>query len=171
MSNLFALMMVLSAASPLLVGDTPPFKIKTKRDNDRVDVKFVEHKTIFLLHSPMGISSAVIENTDETWPDTVLLRLHLSGLEGFKASNGNTTIEAAVSSQNGQVRTWKDGSKETPLNKESPYWLQVRMIGNDGKQTKTLPIKDGYFEIKLPKKFLEENPKSITLKWIDFYRN
>ena len=62
-------------------------------------------------------------------------------------------------------------NSDIPLNTESPYWMPIRMIGSDGKQTKSIPLKDGYFEVKLPKKFFEDNPKLITLNWIDFYRN
>lgn len=49
--------------------------------------------------------------------------------------------------------------------------MNIRMVGNDGKPAKTIPLKDGYFEMQLPKAFIEENPKSITVNWIDFYRN
>ena len=65
--------------------DEPPFKITTKRDNDKVEVKVEKDKTVFSVHSPFGISQAVIERTDEKWPDTVMLRLHLKGLENFKS--------------------------------------------------------------------------------------
>jgi hypothetical protein len=41
----------------------------------------------------------------------------------------------------------------------------------DGKPATQLPLKDGYFEMALPKVFLEGNPRSITLTWIEFHRN
>ena len=91
-------------------------------------------------------------------------------LENFKISNGKITLEAAVSSQDGKVRLWKDGKEDLPLDAKSPYWMEMRMFGDDGKQVTTVPLKDGYFEIQLPKAFLEDNPKSITVNWIDFYR-
>ena len=46
----------------------------------------------------------------------------------------------------------------------------VRMMGEDGKSAETIPLKDGYFEMQLPKALLEDDPKSITVNWIDFYR-
>jgi hypothetical protein len=49
--------------------------------------------------------------------------------------------------------------------------MQIRMIGSDGKAAKIIPLKDGDFEIQLPKAFFEGNPKSIMVNWIDFYRN
>ena len=80
------------------------FKITTKRADDMVDVEVKNASMVFSVHSPFGISQAVIESTSGTWPDTVMLRLHLKGLESFKVINGEITIEAAVSSQDGQVR-------------------------------------------------------------------
>lgn len=148
----------------------PQFKITTKRDNDKVEVKVKTDKMIFSVHSPFGISQTVIESTNGNWPDIVMLRLHLKGLENFKVSNGKVTLEAAVSSQDSKVRLWKDGKEDSPLDAKSPHWTEIRMVGDDGKQVTTVPLKDGYFEIQLPKAFLEDNPKSITVNWIDFYR-
>ena len=64
------------------------------------------------------------------------------------------------------VRIWKDGKEDSPLDSKSSYWMQIRMVGKD----ETIPQNDGYFEIELPKVFFEENPKSFTVDWIDFYR-
>jgi hypothetical protein len=44
-------------------------------------------------------------------------------------------------------------------------------LDSEGAPTKAIPLKDGSFEMQLPKKFLEANPKSFKVEWIDFYRN
>jgi len=150
--------------------DEPQFKITTKRDNDKVEVTTENDKAVFSVRSPFGISQTVIERTDGNWSDTVMLRLHLKGLENFKISNGIITIEAAVSSQDGKVRLWMDGKEDSPLDAKSPHWTEIRMFGDDGKPTTIIPLTDGYFEIQLPKALFEDNPKSITVNWIDFYR-
>lgn len=159
------------AATTANADDKQPFTITMKRDNDRVAVKAEKDKVVFSVHSPFGISNAVIERADEKWPDAVFLRLHLKGLENFSVSNDKVKLEASVSSQDGKVRLWKDGKEDTPLDAKSPYWMEIQMVGSDGKPAKTSPLKDGYFEMTLPKAFFEGNPKSITLNWIDFYRN
>ena len=151
-------------------AEDPRFKITTKRENDKVEIKVESDKAVFSVHSPFGISQTVIERTDEDWSDIVMLRLHLKGLEHFKVSPGKVTLEAVVSSQDGKVRLWKDGKEDSPLDAKSPYWTEIRMVGNDGKPTTAIPLKDGYFEIQLPKALFEDNPKSITVNWIDFYR-
>jgi hypothetical protein len=158
-------------------GDVPSdqparFKITTKRKDDTVEVQAEKDKALFIIKSPFGISQAVIEREGEKWTQAVVLRLHLKGLENFRASNGKVTVDASVSSQEGQVkvRIWKDGKEDAPLDKKSPFWTVIRIVGGDGKPAKELPLKDGYFEVTLPRAFFEANPNSITAKWIDFYR-
>ena len=152
--------------------DEPQFKITTKRDNDKIEGKAEREKTIFLVHSPIGISEAVIERSSNKWPDTVMLRLHLKGLENFKVTTGKVVLEAAVSSHDSKqpVRQWKDNNESEPLHIKSRYWMDIHLVGDDEKAATTIPMTDGYFEIQLPKALFEDNPKSITVNWIDFYR-
>jgi hypothetical protein len=97
----------------------------------------------------------------------------LKGLERFRASNGKATVDAAVGIEAGKakVRLWKDGKEDAPLDEKSPLWTDIRIVGGDGRPARALPLKDGYFELALPKAFFEGNPKAITVNWIDFYRN
>jgi hypothetical protein len=173
-----AVFLVISGIALADDGDPPKdqpakFKITTKRKDDTVEVRADKDKTLFITKSPFGISQAVIEREGEKWPDAVVLRLHLKGLESFRASNGNVTLDAAVSIQEGnvKVRLWKDGKEDAPLDEKRPFWKPIRIVGGDGKPAKELPLKEGYFEVALPRAFFEGNPKSITLNWIDFYRN
>ncbi len=142
-------------------GDDPPFRITTKRDGDIVAVKAEEGKTHFSVQSPFGIGQAIIEHNGNNWPASVMLRLDLKGLEKFKITSRKIILEAAVSSQNGKVRLWKGGKEDSPLDSKHPYWMEIRMVGKDGKPVKTIPLKDGYFEIQLPKALLEDNPKGF----------
>jgi hypothetical protein len=149
------------------------YKVMTKRKDDTVEVRAEKDKGLFIIKSPFGISQAVIEREGEKWPYAVALRLHLKGLENFRASNGKVTLDAAVSIQEGKVkvRLWKDGKEDAPLDEKSPLWTDIRIVGGDGKLAKELPLKNGYFEVAVPKAFFEGNPMAITLNWIDFYRN
>jgi hypothetical protein len=158
-------------------GDAPQdqtamFKITTKRKDDSVEVKAEKDRAVFAVKSPFGISQAVIERQEATWPQAVVLRLHLKGLSSFRASNGKVRLDAAVSMEEGKqkVRMWKDGQEDTPVDEKSPLWTDIGSVGGDGKPAKELPLKDGYFEVALPRAFFEGNPKAITLNWIDFYR-
>ncbi len=169
-----ALALLVGACRLAVAAEQPTkFKVTTKRADDSVEVRGEKDRTVFSVKSPFGISQAVIERTDGKWPEAVVLRLHLKGLERFRASNGQVTLEAAVAVQDGKakVRRWKDGKEDAPLDEKSPYWMAARILTGDGKQARELPLKDGYFELVLPRAFFESNPKAITLNWIDFYRN
>jgi hypothetical protein len=169
LSVLFGLVLVVFG--PEFDNGQPTFKIATGRTNDRVDVKCEKDNVTFLFRSPLGISNATIEREHEHWPEKVTIQLQLSGLEKLKLSTELHKIEATVSSHTGDVRLWKDGKEDTPLNQKSPFWMDVRILDRDGKPTKTIPLRDGYFEMRLPKMFFDGNPRSITVNWLDFYRN
>ncbi len=154
-------------------GQSAGFKITTKRADDAISVQAEKDRTVVAVQSPFGISQAVIERQGDTWPETMVLRLHLKGLERFRASNGKITLDAAVSIQEGKakVRLWKDGKEDALLDENSPFWLYIRIVGGDGRPAQELPLQDVYFEMTLPRAFFEGNPKSITVNWIDFHRN
>jgi hypothetical protein len=148
-----------------------PFKITTKRSDDRAEVKSKDDKALFVIRSPFGISNATIERTKEQWPDKVVIQLRLKGLENVKLTTDKLKLEASLSSHDGSVRLWKDGKEDAPLDAKSPYWLEIRILDSKGEPTKAIPLKDGYFEMQLPKKFFDGNAKSFKMEWIDFYRN
>jgi hypothetical protein len=172
---------VLLAMSGIVVaddGDAPKaqpakFKITTRRKDDAVEVQSGKDRTVFDVKSPFGIGQAVVERMDGEWPKAVALRLHLTGLSSFRAENGKVRLDAAASIEDGKtkVRMWKDGKEDAPLDEKDALRMGVRIVGGDGKPAKELPLKDGYFEVALPPAFFEGDPKSITLNWIDFYRD
>src|SRR5437764_5147738 len=94
---IFRLLVLAVAVSTAAADDAPPFKITTKRDDDRVGVKAEKGKATFSVHSPFGISHAAIERAGEAWPDAVVLRLNLKGLENFRVTNGKVRLEASAS--------------------------------------------------------------------------
>jgi hypothetical protein len=151
---------------------TGNFKTTTRKKDDTIDVRSDMHRTLFIVKSPSGISQAVIERQADSWPKTVGLRLHLKGLESFRASNGKTTLNAAVSFQDAKpkVRQWKDAKENAGFDDKSPLWIDLRIIGSDGKPAKAFPLQNGHFEMMLPKVFFEGNPKSITVSWVDSFR-
>ncbi len=168
-----ALILLVGASAVAVASDPPPkFKITTKRKDDTVEVRAEKDRTVFSIKSPFGICQAVIERKGEKWPEAVVLRLHLKGLENLRASNGKVTLDAAVSVQDSKpkMRLWKDGKEDALLDEKSPFWMDVRILNGDGKPAKELPLKDGCFEMALPRAFFEGNPKAMTLNWTDFYR-
>lgn len=166
-----AFLLGVMAVGTAVGDDTPNFRITTRRTSDRVEVTITDKKGMFVVHSPVGISSATIERVTERWPDTIVIQLRLRGLESFKLSSGKLKLEASVSSHNGEQRLWKDEKEDVLLDSKNPSWMAILIKNSDGKATKTIPLNDGCFEMQLPKSFSEDNPKTLTLSWIDFYRN
>lgn len=150
------------------MNDTPAYKITTKRADDSGTVTVEKERTLFAIKSPFGISQASIERTGAKWPDAIVLRLHLKGLENFQVTAGKVTLHAAVGG--GKVRVWRDGNENAPLDEKSPLWLAIRALTAEGKPTTEAPLRNGYFEVALPKALLEGNPKTLVVSWIDFYR-
>lgn len=151
------------------VGGKPGFHATVGRTNSRVRFIVEDGKTIFDVASEFGIDKATIKRLTDDWPMTILVRLHLRGLESFKVGNEELAVEWSVSStgENAKRVSLLEGQDERALDDESPYHTDVRIVGGSGK----IPLKDGYFEVPLPAKLVEGNPQEITLRWIDFYRN
>lgn len=152
-------------------GDSLPFLIKTKRADDRVEVQVEKDRTVFSIRSPFGIGRAVVERKADRWPKNVVLRLQLKGLENFRIGHEKGSLHAAVSSGDGTVRQWKDAKEDVPLQAGDPLRMTIRLVGADGKPARSIPLKNGYFEVTLPPAFFRDAPPTCTLDWIDFYRN
>lgn len=141
--------------------------ITTKKTEDRVEVETKADTATLTLTSPSGIGTAAISLKQGQWPHKVVLRLRLKGLESFTISNGKVAIGAAVSSHGDQgPRVYrKDGGQEIPVQKSDPHWMEIKVVGGE-----KAPLKDGYFEVVLPEALLRDGPKTLTVRWIDFYR-
>ncbi len=167
----FSVLVLAFAGGPVLAEDGPQFKFKSKQDDDRVTVKAENDRTVFDVASPHGISELMIERTGDMWPDVVVVRLHLSGLERLRVKSNTVSLEGSVLSHTDyQVSLSVEGKKDDPKDPKSAYYLDFKMVGKDGKPTTTIPLQNGYFEFRLPKPFFEGNPKSVSLTWIDFFR-
>ena len=149
------------------------FFIETKRDSDRVEVKTDRDASVITVRSPSGIGQAIIQRKDDQWPKKMEVRLYLKGLENLQISNSQTTLNAAASVHAGEliVRVWQDGNEDCPLTPSSKYWPGISVSGMDNPSDATIPLRGGYFVVSIPPALMVSNPKSITLKWIDFYRN
>lgn len=163
---------LLSSLAWAVEDNASKFKVTTRKMDDTVQVQGDAGHVVFSVNSRSGIGSATIERTEDKWPEKVTLKLHLKGLEHLVVSNGKWKLNVAVSNHEEKlrVRLWKDDKETDLLDAKSPCWMEVRVVGADGKPAKELPLKDGYFEMSLPKAFLEDHPKSLSLQWIDFYR-
>ena len=141
-----------------------------KKSEDRVTEIINDGRTIFAIRSPSGIGSATLHQ--DSWPNHVSLRLHLRGMEGLTISNGAMTLKTSLLSHSGHRRLLHvvgDG-QEKVVETNDPYWTKIRAFDANGQSVRGLPEEGGYFEIDLPVELFESKPKSLTIDWIDFYR-
>ena len=156
------------AAHPLRQEHGRSFAIETKKPADRIEMKLEGDIATLVVVSQSGIGRATITSANGDWPTTVVLCLHLAGLEHLAISNGQVTLTGSVQSQSGNTARLcltEDGTKE-----ERPIEPVIRVFDANGQPAAGLPGKGGHFEITLPKGLLTGQPKRLELEWIDFYR-
>ena len=167
---------IISALSPLSEARdgqlgtlaAPRFAATARRAETSIRIIQEQDTTVFDITSDSGVDQATIQRLTAEWPKNVRTRLHLAGLESFKAGNGDVDVEWSIATNGDhavRVALWKARS-QTILTPDSPYWTAVRIVGGGRK----IPLKGGYFEISLPTTLFETNPREITLQWVDFYR-
>ena len=150
--------------------DEPSFQVKSQSPDDRIEITIADERMTIDVRSSTGIGRASIERQAGAWPDSITLRLRLKGLESLQLAAQSVKLNASVSSHDGSVSVWMKDREEEVLDEQSPHWIRLRMLDADGRVTQGIPLKAGYFEVRLPKKLWESNPKKIEIGWIDFYR-
>jgi hypothetical protein len=149
-----------------------PFEVQLKQPDDEVQVTI--EKVVVDIRSPRGISSAVLKRSSGGWPESIVLRLHLKGLEGFQIRTEKHALKLFVSSRPqpeiGLAKVNLETGEEAKLEKDSEWWIPLKRVEAEVERENDTPVDDDYFEIPLPKKLLDSNPETITLNWIDFYR-
>ena len=124
--------------------------------------------TIVDIRSQTGIGSAQFAQTGGAAPGSLILQLHLKGLEGLDFGYPDATVRVSVSSHDGTVHETVsiEGAAEQSLEPDSPYWMDVKIVAAD----KTIPLQDGYFTVRAPGSFLTGAKHDFIVRWVDFYR-
>lgn len=147
-------------------------QIKLAKAEDVAEVQFDQDTLVVTVQSKSGIGSLKATRTGREWPLGFLVRLRLTGLERFRVSAGDITLETAISStgKHEQRTTQIIDHREVPLAREHRMWIECRMLNAMGEAANQIPLKDGVFELTLPAELLKTNPQTLQLEWIDFYR-
>jgi len=124
--------------------------------------------------SRSGIGGVAFARTTDRWPDRLDLRLHVTGLESVTVRANDVSLHGAASAQAGalRLRWWLDGAEDRPLADTDPRVPTVKPCDAAGRPTRDYPLPaGGSFLITLPPSLLRDQPRQLTLSWIDFYRN
>ena len=136
----------------------PRFKIAVHRSEKGHDLpreikaELLGTTVIFHVTDTFGIGSGTVRLLEGDWPQEVLVRYHLGGLEGVSAK--------------------VDGKLLLDEKKDPRGPLAVRMLDPKGKplEGKYLLKKEGYYEARIPPDALADGARELELSWIDFYR-
>ena len=74
--------------------DEPIFKTENLHSQpNKITILRTASETVFEIKSEFGIGKAKVELVKGTWPQKVVIRLFLKGLEGFTLSGSNLVLE------------------------------------------------------------------------------
>jgi hypothetical protein len=152
-------------------GSAVALQASADRPDARVTASGDARQAVVEIFSPSGIGGASVEITSAAVPQTIVLRLHLRGLEELRFSYGDTTIAASLSSagDNTTQQTYRGNGQEQTIAEGSPYWMNVRLVPADGSPA-AIPLQKGYIEVEAPPDFLAHGQTKFAIQWIDFYR-
>lgn len=117
---------------------------------NEIQVAANDKNIILEVFSERGIGNATIRLLNGNWTESVVLRFHLGGLEGLDITSGEVTVSDIAS----------------------------KVFGEDGKPSDKKYLNNGgsyhgrgYYEVEVPKTFLDKATKSFKIQWVDFYRS
>ena len=118
------------------------------------------------IQSPRGISEVILHRLAAQWPERVVVRLHLKGLEDLTVEGGGVIVRGAVSREpeTNQIRQWVSPDESVVLTANDPFWLDLRVEG--GVQGEH---RNG-FQWTLPWGHRRANPTRVRVAFVDFFR-
>ncbi len=169
---LLGCMLIFFTACTAVFPPSSPYSAYPEKDDTAISFSEVGGTLFIDITSVSGIGTAEIKRNIDSWPQDVVLRMHLKGLEQFEFMYADTAVTLAISSQQDQymqqsVRQINKAAE--PLNPTSDFWMQTEIVNADGTPG-TIPLTDGSINIHVPQDFLDKNSESFTVSWIDFFR-
>jgi hypothetical protein len=145
------------------------YQLTTGHDDTGVKVSLVDQALVLDITSPRGIDHLHVRREKAAWPDKLVVRLRLKGLEQFVIAADAKSFAWSVPSHgepNSRMMRFV-AKEELPVAIEDPCFAAIRIVAKNH----AIPLNDGYFELTFPTKCLDGNPEQIKFRWIDFYRN
>jgi hypothetical protein len=179
LSMIFPLMILQGDSIPMQSAPPSkyPIRVEMVKSKDSAVIhpadSGAELQTLLEIRSESGIGECVIHREANRWPDRMVLRFALRGMEQIVFRIGNRKWQGAVSSTDGEVR-WSMQQADQPEQTIDPShldWCPIRVVDATAAGPVRVPLEDAeQWEITVPKRWLNENPESIRVTWIDFYR-
>jgi hypothetical protein len=171
----FVLTPLLTSCATLTSGNTV-YWVAPEQADDRITLIVAGNTAFFDIYSPHGIGSASVRWLAGAYPEQILLRFHLQGLEELRFGYGSTMIELSIpsvgdGSTHQSVSSAQTGSSSAQvITPESRYWMETELVGGKAGAQKPIPLTDGWIEVQAPLDFIAARQPAFTIRWIDFYR-
>jgi len=131
--------------------------VELKKSGDRAEVGKLKQGALVAVHSASGIGGATLIRPEGGWPQRVIVRLDLKGMESLRVESGGLWSEASL----GGAR-------------RRPYWKTGQARNTEAAAAGHLefPVtrSKGGVEIEIPREFLDTRAATIKLEWVDFFR-
>jgi len=157
-------------------GVVPPaIRVSVDNRDDMLTITYLDEDGIVDIYSSKGIGDAEIELESTVSLKRFFLRMHLQGLENLMINCGDQAYRIEVQSHGDKRvlqshRAHSDEEWES-LSAADDRNMVVRRIGDDGRPSTNVPLRNGYFEIALPADiWKEKSQQKLIVSWIDFYR-
>jgi len=153
------------------------------KHDDNVTVTNDDGRAVIDVTSFSGIGG--LEAAADEWPEEVVVRLRVRGLEGLTIRYGDAIITTGISSTGDPVAlTLSMVDEEGHVQSASPsadiYYPDIRAVTANGTtavgplatgERPAFPLPEGSaLEITLPPHFHRADYPSFTMQWVDFYR-
>lgn len=148
----------------------PEYHVSSNRPSAQVTVSNEQSSAIVEVYSDNGIGNATVRLVSGEWPDSILMRFHLQGLESLQFSYGETVVGLSVNTQNRILQGVSVGGVAIEaIDEGSDYWMSVTFLDRKGTAVDA-PAAGGVIEVEAPADFLKREDSEFTINWIDFYR-
>src|SRR5262245_12821512 len=131
MSHCIRLLTILPAAAAFcpatVFGQTTRLEATPAKADTGIALTNQAQTTIIDITCPFGIDRAALKRTGDKWPEPIIVRLRLKGLESFEVISGPAALLVSVPSS-GESRprvSLRQNGKESEVDKSSPYWTEV----------------------------------------------
>lgn len=161
-----ALLFAVAGCASAPAAAAPGFRALALEPGDGITVGGTTDDVTIDITSERGIGKVEMVRTGAP-PKSLIVNLHLKGLEELRWSWNDATLLVHVASGDGSVREELGlGGQAAVIASGSPYWAAVQIEA----ENPAIPLEDGFFAVTAPPAFLQAAPERFTLKWIDFYR-
>lgn len=172
------LLLGLVACQPVLESNSV-IEVVTQKPDDAAEVSLEDGRAVIDVTSASGIGGLTATLAAGEWPEDVVVRLRLRGLESLEIRYGDVTITTGLASTGNPVPlmlsvTGPNVAVQSASPSADIYYPRITVNGAEATSPEaelSFPLPpNSAIEVSLPAHFFRETYPSFSVSWIDFYR-